>query len=43
MIPIRQLNRTTNGLIWWADSPNAWEPSVWIGPPGCSGSAAEDI
>ncbi|MGH6990699.1 MAG: hypothetical protein ACREE3_12455, partial [Stellaceae bacterium] len=34
MIPIRWMNRTTNDLIWWADSRNAWEPSVSIGPQG---------
>ncbi len=32
MVPIHWLNRTTNLLIWWADSRNAWEPSVSIGP-----------
>ena len=32
MIPIRWLNRTTNDLIWWANSRNAREPSVSIGP-----------
>jgi hypothetical protein len=31
MIPIRWRNRTTNLLI-WADSRDAWEPSVSIGP-----------
>src|SRR5882724_7971150 len=32
MVPIRCVNRTTSLLIWWADSPDAWEPSVRIRP-----------
>src|SRR5882724_13438349 len=32
MVPIRCVNRTTGLLIWWADSPDAWEPSVRIRP-----------
>jgi hypothetical protein len=27
-------------LIWWADSPDAWEPSVRIGPPAVADRAA---
>src|SRR5882672_3052284 len=33
-VPIRCVNRTTSLLIWWADSPDAWEPSVRIRPLG---------
>src|SRR5882724_13268970 len=32
MVPIRCVNRTTSLLIWWADSPDAWEASVRIRP-----------
>src|SRR5882672_1845142 len=32
MAPIRCVNRTTSILIWWADSPDAWESSVRIRP-----------
>jgi len=31
MTPVRWLNRTTGRLIRWADSRNAWEPSIAIG------------
>jgi len=34
MLPIRWLNRTTNLLIWWSDSPDAWEANVRIRPLG---------
>src|SRR5262245_18577612 len=34
MVPIRCVNRTTSLLIWWADSPDAREPSVGIRPLG---------
>src|SRR5882724_13108444 len=32
MVPIPCVNRTTSLLIWWADSPDVWEPSVRIRP-----------
>ena len=49
MTPIRWLNRPTNDLIWWADSPNAWVGSVRIRPlvhevgPEPDGTDAEQI
>jgi len=36
MVPIRCVNRTTCILIWWADSPDAWESSVRIRPLAAS-------
>src|ERR1700687_442729 len=33
MTPIRWLNRPSNNLIWWSDSPNASIGSVRIRPP----------
>ena len=36
MVPIRCVNRTTSLLIWWADSPDAWESSVRIRPLGAT-------
>jgi hypothetical protein len=39
MVPTRWLNRTTNAIIWWADSQNTREPSVSIGPLARRGAA----
>jgi hypothetical protein len=42
MLPIRWRNRTTNLLIWWSDSPDAWEASVRIRPLGPAGREGRD-